>query len=94
VKRAMIYAGGLFGSIYVGAVAFFNWNFNQPAVSAKALNSIQTGASKAEVVKVLGEPTSKYAPGNKWAYFRTMGWSVVTVYFDENERYTFYKYDY
>jgi hypothetical protein len=80
--------------ILIGGALVLNWEFNRPPVHMNKLKAIRQGSSREEVRAALGSPTSSYEADRKWAYSRSIGWSIVYVYFDEQGRFEKYEYDY
>lgn len=70
------------------------WQVDRPPVSLNALKNLKVGATKSEVLDALGAPRSRDSNDRKWFYSRTLGWSIVTVYFDPSGAYLSNYYDF
>jgi len=67
------------------------WNINRPPFDLRELDRLHLGMSEAEVLRVLGKPTSDF--GDNWAYSRFMAWPIVYVYFDDQGKLLRQEYD-
>jgi hypothetical protein len=91
LSAKLLNALGIAAIAVVALVAWAIWNFDRPPFNLGKLNHLQTGITKTEVARKLGEPSSDY--GDHWAYSRFMAWPIVYVYFDEQGRLLRHEYD-
>lgn len=86
---------GLAGFLYI------QWSFNRPPVNPGRLDLLKQSMTQAEVLSILGNPTSEWLRTNdleqtyvEWAYSRSLSWSIVYVYFDPSGKFDRVVYDY
>ena len=78
-------------------VSFVAWSCNSPAVDLGALNRIQPGMTKGQVLGILGEPSEKTLSsstrGSHWLYKHPLKWYALRIDFAEDEKLVRYIHD-
>lgn len=77
------------------------WNFNQWPIEQDALSSLSRTHSEEDVLRLLGEPTSRFAHTDEggrsyveFVYSKPMVWPIVYVRFDPAGNFAGYHGDY
>lgn len=69
------------------------WNFDQPPRAFHRIQEVPEGSSKAEITRVLGEPSTISDDGRTLVYTRPLSWGILYAYLDRDGRLTHCRYD-
>ena len=90
-KVLAAFCGGRALSFLLVAVAA--WHFERPPRAYGRVAKLKPGMLEAEVIAILGKPSSELSGGRTLAYGRPLGWGILHVYLDEEYRFDRYEYD-
>ena len=74
-------------------LSYLLWAFHRPPAAYRRIAGLQVGMPRAEVIRVLGQPTSVSPSAKRLIYEGRLSWGILYVHFDDQWRYTRHVYD-